>query len=427
MRRISHGLRQRGFPQMTRRVVITGIGLVTPLGNDTASTWAALCAGKSGIGPITRFDASRHDVRIAGEVKDFDPLTVMDRKLARRTDRFTHFAIATATEALADAKLEIAPIADEVGVLIGSGSGGLWTLEEGFHQIFERPPNRFNPFFITMMPSDMAGANISMLLGARGHNYATVSACATGAHAIGEAAEVIKRGDADVMIAGGTEAGVTPMTIAAFASMHALSTRNDDPEGASRPFDATRDGFVSGEGAGVLILEEMEFARARGAHMYAEVVGYAATADAHHITDPAPGGEGLARAIRRTLAKAKIAPEEVDYINAHGTSTAPNDRNETAAVHAVFGEYARNVPISSTKSMTGHLMGAAGGIELAFTALALEHGILPPTINYRTPDPDCDLDYVPNEARHTPIKVALSESMGFGGHNAVVALRRIEE
>lgn len=411
---------------MTRRVVITGIGLVTPLGNDTASTWAALCAGKSGIGPITRFDASRHDVRIAGEVKDFDPLAVMDRKLARRTDRFSHFAIAATLEALADSGLEIAPIADDVGVVIGSGSGGLWTLEEGFHQIFERPPDRFSPFFITMQPADMAGANISMLVGARGHNYATVSACATGAHAIGEAAEIIKRGDAQAMIAGGTEAGITSMTIAAFASMHALSTRNDDPEGASRPFDATRDGFVSGEGAGILILEEMESARARGAHMYAEVVGYAATADAHHITDPAPGGAGLARAIRRALAKAGIAPNEVDYINAHGTSTPPNDRNETAAVHAVFGEYAPHLPISSTKSMTGHLMGAAGGIELAFTALALEHSILPPTINYRTPDPACDLDYVPNEARHQAITVALSESMGFGGHNAVVVLRRIE-
>ena len=411
---------------MTRRVVITGIGLVTPLGNDTASTWAALCAGKSGIGPITRFDASRHDVRIAGEVKDFDPLAVMDRKLARRTDRFSHFAIAATLEALADSGLEIAPIADDVGVVIGSGSGGLWTLEEGFHQIFERPPDRFSPFFITMQPADMAGANISMLVGARGHNYATVSACATGAHAIGEAAEIIKRGDAQAMIAGGTEAGITSMTIAAFASMHALSTRNDDPEGASRPFDATRDGFVSGEGAGILILEEMESARARGAHMYAEVVGYAATADAHHITDPAPGGAGLARAIRRALAKAGIAPNEVDYINAHGTSTPPNDRNETAAVHAVFGEYAPHLPISSTKSMTGHLMGAAGGIELAFTALALEHGIIPPTINYRTPDPACDLDYVPNEARHQAIKVALSESMGFGGHNAVVVLRRVE-
>ncbi|MGE5335684.1 MAG: beta-ketoacyl-ACP synthase II [Nitrososphaerota archaeon] len=411
---------------MTRRVVITGIGLVTPLGNDTASTWAALCAGKSGIGLITRFDASRHDVRIAGEVKDFDPLAVMDRKLARRTDRFSHFAIAATLEALADSKLDIAPIADDVGVVIGSGSGGLWTLEEGFHQIFERPPDRFSPFFITMQPADMAGANISMLVGARGHNYATVSACATGAHAIGEAAEIIKRGDAQAMIAGGTEAGITSMTIAAFASMHALSTRNDDPEGASRPFDATRDGFVSGEGAGILVLEEMESARARGAHMYAEVVGYAATADAHHITDPAPGGAGLARAIRRALTKAGIAPNEVDYINAHGTSTPPNDRNETAAVHAVFGEYAPHVPISSTKSMTGHLMGAAGGIELAFTALALEHGIIPPTINYRTPDPQCDLDYVPNEARHQALNVALSESMGFGGHNAVVVLRRVE-
>ncbi|HEU4785573.1 MAG TPA: beta-ketoacyl-ACP synthase II [Ktedonobacterales bacterium] len=411
---------------MTRRVVITGIGLVTPLGNDTPSTWAALCAGKSGVGPITRFDASRHDVRIAAEVKDFDPLSVIDRKLARRTDRFSHFALAAALEAQADAKLDIAPIADEVGVLIGSGSGGLWTLEQGFHQVFERPPDRFNPFFITMMPADLAGANVSMLLGARGHNYATVSACATGAHAIGEAAEVIKRGDADVMITGGAEAGMTPMTIAAFASMHALSTRNDDPQGASRPFDADRDGFVSGEGAGILILEEMESARARGAHMYAEVVGYAGTADAHHITDPAPGGSGLARAIRRALTKAGLQPTEVDYINAHGTSTPPNDRNETAAVNSVFGEYAPQLPISSTKSMTGHLMGAAGGVEIAFTALALHDGILPPTINYTTPDPECNLDYVPNEARHKPIKVAISESMGFGGHNAVVVLRRVE-
>ena len=410
---------------MTRRVVITGIGLVTPLGNDTPSTWEALCAGKSGVGPITRFDASRHDVRIAAEVKNFDPLTVIDRKLARRTDQFSHYAIAAALEALADAKLEIAPIADDVGVLIGSGSGGLWTLEQGFHQIFERPPDRFSPFFITMQPADMAGANISMLLGARGHNYATVSACATGAHAIGEAAEVIKRGDAEVMIAGGTEAGITPMTSAAFASMHALSTRNDDPARASRPFDATRDGFVLGEGAGVLVLEEMEAARARGAHMYAEVIGYAATADAHHITDPAPQGAGLARAICRALTKAGVEPSEVGYINAHGTSTPPNDRNETAAVHTVFGEYASQVPISSTKSMTGHLMGAAGGVELAFTALALEHGILPPTINYMTPDPECDLDYVPNEARHKAIDIALSESMGFGGHNAVVVLRRV--
>lgn len=412
--------------QMARRVVITGIGLVTPLGNDTASTWAAICAGTSGVGPITRFDASRHDVRIAAEVKDFDPLTVMDRKLARRTDRFSHFAIAAALEALADAKLEVAPIADEVGVLVGSGSGGLWTLEQGFHQVFERPPDRFSPFFITMQPADMAGANISMLVGARGHNYATVSACATGAHAIGEAAEIIKRGDADAMIAGGTEAGITPMTLAAFSSMHALSTRNDDPEHASRPFDANRDGFVMGEGAGVLILEEMEAARARGAHMYAEVIGYAGTADAHHITEPAPKGAGLARAIRRAMKKADLKLEDMDYVNAHGTSTKFNDRDESAALNDVFGEYAPSLPISSTKSMTGHLMGAAGGIELAFTALALRDGIIPPTINHTTPDPECNLDYVPNEARHKKIEVAMSESMGFGGHNAVVILRRVE-
>jgi 3-oxoacyl-[acyl-carrier-protein] synthase II len=412
--------------QMARRVVITGIGLVTPLGNDTASTWAAICAGTSGVGPITRFDASRHDVRIAAEVKDFDPLTAMDRKLARRTDRFSHFAIAAALEALADAKLEVAPIADEVGVLVGSGSGGLWTLEQGFHQVFERPPDRFSPFFITMQPADMAGANISMLVGARGHNYATVSACATGAHAIGEAAEIIKRGDAVAMIAGGTEAGITPMTLAAFSSMHALSTRNDDPEHASRPFDANRDGFVMGEGAGVLILEEMEAARARGAHMYAEVIGYAGTADAHHITEPAPKGAGLARAIRRAMKKADLKLEDMDYVNAHGTSTKFNDRDESAALNDVFGEYAPSLPISSTKSMTGHLMGAAGGIELAFTALALRDGIIPPTINYTTPDPECNLDYVPNEARHKKIEVAMSESMGFGGHNAVVILRRVE-
>lgn len=411
---------------MTRRVVITGIGLVTPLGNDTASTWAAICAGKSGVGAITRFDASRHDSQIAAEVRDFDPLSVMDRKLARRTDRFTHFAIAAALQAQADAGLDIAPMADEVGVLIGSGSGGLWTLEQGFHQVFERPPDRFSPFFITMMPADLAGANISMLLGARGHNYATVSACATGAHAIGEAAEVIKRGDADAMIAGGAEAGITPMTLAAFSSMHALSTRNDDPAHASRPFDANRDGFVMGEGAGILILEEMEAARARGAHMYAEIIGYAGTADAHHITEPAPKGAGLARAIRRAMKKADLKLEDMDYVNAHGTSTKFNDRDETAAINDVFGEYAPNLPISSTKSMTGHLMGAAGGIELAFTALALRDGIIPPTINYTTPDPECNLDYVPNEARRKRIEVAMSESMGFGGHNAVVILRRVE-
>jgi 3-oxoacyl-[acyl-carrier-protein] synthase II len=427
MRRKQLGLTQRGLQQMTRRAVITGIGMVTALGNDATSTWAALCAGKSGVGLITRFDASKHEVRIAAEVKDFDPLTVMDRKLARRTDRFSHFAIAAAQEALADAGLDVTPIADDVGVIVGSGSGGLYTLEEGFHSVFERPPDRFSPFFITMMPIDMAGANISMLVGARGHNYSTVSACATGAHAIGEAAEIIKRGDAEAMIAGGTEAGVTPMTLAAFASMHALSTRNDDPEHASRPFDLNRDGFVMGEGAGIVILEELEAARARGAHIYAEVIGYAGTADAHHITEPAPQGAGLARAIRRALKKADLKPEDIDYVNAHGTSTKFNDRDESAALCTVFGDYAPHLPISSTKSMTGHMMGAAGGVELAITALAIRDGIVPPTINYTTPDPECPLDYVPNEARHKVIRVAMSESMGFGGHNAVVILGQVAE
>ncbi len=412
---------------MSTRVAITGIGLVSPLGNDRESTWQAILEGHSGVGPVTLFDASQHDVRIAAEAKNFDPLNYLDRKLARRTDRFSHFALAAAKEAIEDSGLDIASIPDDVGVIVGSGSGGLWTLEEGFHVVFEKGPDRFSPFFITMQPADMAGANISMLYGARGHNYATVSACATGAHAIGEAAEVIRRGDARAVITGGTEAGITPMSLAAFASMHALSRNNDDPQHASRPFDNERDGFVMGEGAGVLILEDLELAQARGAKIYAEVIGYSATSDAHHVTEPAPGGAGLARALRRALKKAELAPEDVDYINAHGTSTKFNDRDETAAIKAVFGEHAYRLAVSSTKSMTGHMLGAAGGLEIALTALALERGILPPTINYEHPDPDCDLDYIPNEARHKDISVAISNSMGFGGHNAVVILKRYAE
>jgi len=412
---------------MSTRVAITGIGLVSPLGNDRESTWQAILEGRSGVGPVTLFDASQHDVRIAAEAKNFDPLNYLDRKLARRTDRFSHFALAAAKEAIEDSGLDIASIPDDVGVIVGSGSGGLWTLEEGFHVVFEKGPDRFSPFFITMQPADMAGANISMLYGARGHNYATVSACATGAHAIGEAAEVIRRGDARAVITGGTEAGITPMSLAAFASMHALSRNNDDPQHASRPFDNERDGFVMGEGAGVLILEDLELAQARGAKIYAEVIGYSATSDAHHVTEPAPGGAGLARALRRALKKAELAPEDVDYINAHGTSTKFNDRDETAAIKAVFGEHAYRLAVSSTKSMTGHMLGAAGGLEIALTALALERGILPPTINYEHPDPDCDLDYIPNEARHKDISVAISNSMGFGGHNAVVILKRYAE
>jgi 3-oxoacyl-[acyl-carrier-protein] synthase II len=410
---------------MATRVVITGIGMVTPLGSDTATSWAALRGGRSGIAPIAQFDTSRHDVKIAGEARDFDPLAYMDRKEVRRTERFIHFALAAGRQAVDDAGLDVASMADDVGVVMGSGSGGLGILEEQFHVLFERGPDRVSPFFITQMVPDMASGHLSMTFGARGPNFATVSACATGAHALGEAYEIIRRGDARAMIAGGTEAGITPMTLAAFDSMHALSTHNDEPERASRPFDNRRDGFVMGEGAGVLVLEDLDLARSRGAHIYAEVLGYAATSDAHHITEPAPGGAGLARAIRRALAKAELDPTAVDYINAHGTSTRFNDRDETAAIKAVFGEHAYKLAISSTKSMTGHLMGAAGGVEIAITALALADGVMPPTINYEEPDPECDLDYVPNTAREAPIRVALSNSMGFGGHNAVVVLGKI--
>jgi 3-oxoacyl-[acyl-carrier-protein] synthase II len=411
---------------MTKRVGITGIGMVTPVGNDTASTWRALCAGQSGVAPIAQFDASRHAVRIAAEVKDFDPLRYLDRKEARRTDRFIHFAVAAARQAAEDAALDIAAMPDDVGVLVGSGSGGLASMEDQFHVLFDRGPDRVSPFLITQMVADMACGQVSMQLGARGPNWATVSACATGANAIGEAYETVKRGDAVAMIAGGTEAAITSMTLAAFAKMGALSPRNDEPARASRPFDAERNGFVIGEGAGVVVLEDLDHARARGAHVYAEVLGYAATADAFHIVEPAPEGEGLARALRRALKKADLAPEQIEYINAHGTSTVFNDRDETTAIKSVFGDHAYKLAVSSTKSMTGHLTGAAGGVEIAFTALALRDGVLPPTINYEHPDPDCDLDYVPNEARRVPIRIAASNSMGFGGHNAVVILGKAE-
>lgn len=411
---------------MTIRVGITGIGMLTPVGNDTASSWKALCEGRSGVGPITHFDASQHDVRIAAELKDFDPQQYLDRKEVRRTESFIQYAVAATRQALDDSGLDVRSMGDDVGVVIGSGSGGLQSLEDQFRVLFNRGADRVSPFLITQMVADMATGYVSMMTGARGPNFATVSACATGAHAIGESFEMIRRGDARAMIAGGTEAGITSMAVAAFASMHALSRRNEDPVRASRPFDVNRDGFVVGEGAGVLILEDLELARARGAHVYAEVLGYAATADAHHIVEPAPGGAGLARALRRALKKAELAPERIDYINAHGTSTWPNDRDETAAIKSVFGEHAYKLAVSSTKSMTGHLMGAAGGAEAAITALALHHGVLPPTINYETPDPECNLDYVPNKARKAGIRVAVSDSMGFGGHNAVLILGRVE-
>lgn len=411
---------------MTVRVVITGMGLVTPLGNDAASTWSALLKGVSGAGPITKFDASNHDVRIAAEVKGFDPLAYMDRKLARRSEVFTHFALAAAHQAVAQSGLDIASIRDDVGVVIGSGSGSLKMLQEQFQLLLSGHEDRVSPFFIPSMPTDMASATVSMELGARGLNYAPVSACATGANAIGEAWEAIRRGDATAMIAGGTESSIVSIAVAAFDSMHALSTRNDDPLHASRPFDKDRDGFLMGEGAGVVVMETLEHALARGATPLAEIVGYASTSDAHHITEPAPGGTGLARAIRRALKKADLAPEQIGYINAHGTSTLYNDREETAAIKAVFGNHAYKLAVSSTKSMTGHMIGAAGGAEAIFTALALRDGMLPPTINYETPDPECDLDYVPNQARAASVEYAISNSMGFGGHNAVLALKRAD-
>jgi 3-oxoacyl-[acyl-carrier-protein] synthase II len=411
---------------MSRRVVITGIGLVTPVGNDTASTWEALCAGRSGIAPITSFDASDQEVRFAGEVKGFDPAPYFqNRKEIRRNDPFVHFALAASRQALDDAGFAVTEDnADDVGVLIGSGVGGLATLHEQFRTLFERGPDRISPFFVTMFVSDMAAGYVSIALGARGPNFSPVSACATGANAIGEAAEMIRHGRATAMLAGGAEAGITPIAMAAFANMHALSRRNDDPAGASRPFDADRDGFVMGSGAGILLLEEEEHARARGARIYAELAGYATTADAHHIVEPAPGGAGLARAIHLALADARVAPEAVGYVNAHGTGTVLNDERETQALKAAFGPHARTLAISSTKSMIGHTFGAAGAIEAAVTALSVARGVLTPTINLERPDPACDLDYVPNVARERRVETAISNSMGFGGHNAVLVLRR---
>ena len=411
---------------MSSCVVVTGMGMVTPLGNDVPTTWAAACRGASGIGPITEFDISQQEVFFGGEIKDFDATQYLDRKEVRRNDRFVHFAVAATKQAVDQAKLDIAANAPDVGVLIGSGIGGLHSTHEQFKLLYERGPDRISPFFITQMISDIAGGYTSILLGAKGPNFAIVSACSTSAHSIGESWEIIRRGDAKAMIAGGSECALTPIGVAAFANMHALSKRNDDPQGASRPFDATRDGFVMSDGAGVIILEDLEFAKTRGANILGELIGYAATADGYHITEPAPGGEGLVRAMQRALQKANIRPEEVEYINAHGTSTPFNDRTETTSIKTVFGEHAYKLAVSSTKSMTGHTLGAAGGIEAIFSLLALREGTLPPTINLHHPDPECDLDYVPNEARHSAINVAMSNSMGFGGHNACLIMKKYE-
>lgn len=413
---------------MLSRVVVTGLGLLTPVGNDVATTWEALCQGKSGVAPITCYDTSRFRVHFGAEVKNFDPSMYMEHKEIRRTDPYEHFAIATVQQALAQSGLKITEEnADEIGIYIGSGIGGLWTIHEQFQIFFEKGPQRVSPFFPNMMIVDGATGFVAIMTGAKGPNWASASACATSNNAIGEAWETIRRGDAKAMIAGGSEKGLSPMAMATFDNMRAISRRNDDPQGASRPFDATRDGFVMGEGSGMLILEELDFARARGATILAEIVGYGSTADAYHVTEPAPGGIGLMKAMQRALQKAGIQPEQVDYINAHGTSTPFNDRTETQAIKACFGDYAYRVPISSVKSMTGHTMGASGAIEAVISIMTILTGVITPTINLRHPDPECDLDYVPNEARQASVNIVLSNSMGFGGHNACLVFKRFEE
>ena len=405
------------------------MGAITPIGNDVPSYWAALIAGRSGIDHIRSFDPSRLDSRIAGEVKDWDADLVMPRKEVRRNDRYVHFAWGASAEALRDAGLPN-PIVDEseaerTGVIIGSGIGGINTMIRDIIEAHELGVERIGPFLVTSLIPDMGAGYVAIYANARGPNYATVSACSSSNHAIGDALNIIRRGDADVMIAGGAEAGIGEIPVAAFAAMRALSTkRNDEPQRASRPFDADRDGFVMADGAGILVIEALEHAQARGARIHAELVGYAATDDASHITLPAPGGRGAVGSMSLALADAGMTTDQVDYINAHGTSTLPNDRAETTAIKTVFGERAHAIPVSSTKSMTGHLLGAGGGVEAIACIRAIQEGILPPTINYENPDPDCDLDYVPNVARQVPIASAMSNSFGFGGHNATVILRR---
>ena len=413
------------------RVVITGVGLLTPVGNDVTSTWNALLAGISGAAPITQFEADEQfDVRFACEVKGFDPTEFMDRKEARRADRFAQFAVAASQQAVQDSGLgdDLGPADPErVGVLIGSGIGGIATFEEQTRVMINKGPKRVSPFFVPMFIPDMAAGLVSMRYGAKGPNYATVSACSSSAHALGNSFRLIQNGEADVMITGGTEATVTPLTIAGFSNMKALSTRNDSPETASRPFDAERDGFVLGEGAGALVVESLEHALERGATIIAEVVGYGQSADAHHMTAPAPEGAGAQLAMRAALEDAGLQPGDIDYVNAHGTSTPANDVNETKAVKGVFGNQARNMVMGSTKSMTGHLLGAAGAVEAVVTALVTRTGKIPPTINFSTPDPECDLDYAHNERREREVNVAITNSFGFGGHNVCLALRRWEE
>jgi len=410
-----------------RRVVITGIGIITPLGDQLDVFWQNLLAGKSGIGPVTRFDTTNFDCKIGGEVSGFKPEEFMPAKETRRTDRFTQYAVGAARKAVADAGLDLSKTdLTRIGALIGSGIGGMETIEEQAAILFNKGPGRVSPFMIPMLIVNMASGYVSMLLGVKGPNLAVVSACATATHALGEAARAIVHNDADVMIAGGSEAAITQMGYAGFCAMKAMSTRNDEPTRASRPFDAKRDGFVMGEGAGVCILESLEHARHRHAKIYCEIAGYGITGDAYHMSAPAPEGEGAARSMAMALNHAHLNPEQISYINAHGTSTPVGDKCETQAIKKVFGAHAKKLAVSSTKSMTGHLLGAAGAVETAVCALAIQDNIVPPTINYENPDPDCDLDYVPNKAREMNVYACLNNSLGFGGHNATLIVKRHE-
>ncbi len=406
------------------RVVITGVGAVTPVGNDVPTMWRNVVDGKSGVGPITLFDASDLETQIAAEVKDFDPVALFGAKAARTMDRYSQFALAAARQAVADAGLTFAGDNERIAVIVGTGIGGMATLAQQLHALDERGPRRVSPFFIPMVLADTAAGNIAIEYGIRGPNLAVISACASGANCIGEAAMMIRHGRVDKAICGAAEAGILRLAIAAFNVMGAISRRNDEPTRACRPFDAHRDGFVMGEGAGILVLEKLEDAQARGAHIYAEILGYGLSADAYHITAPLENGAGAALAMAGALRDAGLAPTDVEYINAHGTSTPLNDRAETIAIKSVFGDHAYRLAVSSTKSVMGHLLGASGAVEAIITAKALEEGVIPPTINYETPDPECDLDYTPNRARPMPIRVALSNSFGFGGHNASLALGR---
>ncbi len=408
-----------------KRVVVTGMGVVASLGHNVNDFWANIVAGKCGIDKVTLFDAKDYSCQIGAEVRGWDPAQHMDAKEVRRNDRYTHFGFCAAKQAIADAKLDMTKEdADRVGVIIGSGIGGMWTIENQHKVLLERGPRKVSPFMIPALISNMCGGLVAIELGARGPNFGVVSACSTATHAIGESLRMIRRGEADVMVCGGAEAAITPLAYAGFCSMKAMSTNNENPQKSSRPFDLNRDGFIMGEGGAILVIESLEHALARGAHIYCELAGYAATCDAYHITSPDPEGKGLAQSMIKAMRDANIEPHQVDYINAHGTSTPYNDKFETIAIKKIFGDHVRKVNISSTKSMTGHLLGAAGSIEAIISVKAIETGIVPPTINYETPDPDCDLDYTPNVKREAKIDTVLTDNLGFGGHNAALIFRR---